>query len=33
LIFDQEKAPFHGHMPYEGGRPLGWTYHRETSSA
>lgn len=28
LIFDDDPRIFHGHMPYEGGRPLDWTYTR-----
>lgn len=28
LIFDDDPRPFHGYMPYDGDRPLGWTYHR-----
>lgn len=29
LVFDQEKTPFHGYMPYKGGRVLDWSYVRE----
>lgn len=28
LVFDGDPRPFHGYMPYAGGRPLGWKYHR-----
>ena len=28
LVFDNNPSPFHGHMPYMGGQPLGWTYSR-----
>ena len=28
LVFDGDPRPFHGYMPYAGGRPLGWAYHR-----
>jgi len=28
LVFDENPNPFHGHMPYEDGHPLGWTYSR-----
>ncbi len=28
LVFDGDPRPFHGYMPYAGGRPLGWEYHR-----
>ncbi|MDR1712412.1 MAG: 8-oxo-dGTP diphosphatase [Propionibacteriaceae bacterium] len=27
LVF-ADNEPFHGVMPYESGRPVGWTYHR-----
>jgi 8-oxo-dGTP diphosphatase len=27
LVFDKNLGQFHGVMPYEGGRPLGWLYH------
>lgn len=26
LVFSNDTRQFHGHMPYDGGRPLGWTY-------
>jgi 8-oxo-dGTP diphosphatase len=26
LVFGPETRQFHGVMPYEGGRPMGWTY-------
>jgi len=26
LVFGADPRPFHGVMPYEGGRPLGWSY-------
>lgn len=26
LVFSKEPRQFHGVMPYEGGRPLGWSY-------
>lgn len=29
LVFDNEKAPFHGYMPYNGGKVLNWNYIRE----
>ena len=25
LVFDDDPRPFHGYMPYGGGRPLGWS--------
>lgn len=28
MIFDDDPRIFHGYMPYEGERPLSWTYHR-----
>ena len=28
MVFDQDPRAFHGCMPYEGGRPLSWTYTR-----
>ena len=28
LVFDGDPRPFHGCMPYAGGRPLSWTYRR-----
>ncbi len=28
LVFDADPRPFHGHMPYRDGRPLGWRYSR-----
>ena len=28
MVFDDNPAPFHGHMPYEDGRPLSWNYSR-----
>ena len=28
LVFDGNPKPFHGHMPYDGGRPLSWHYSR-----
>jgi 8-oxo-dGTP diphosphatase len=28
LVFDADPNPFHGHMPYENGCPLGWKYSR-----
>lgn len=28
LVFDDDRRPFHGVMPYAGGRPVGWSYHR-----
>ena len=28
LVFDADPRPFHGLMPYEGGRALSWTYTR-----
>lgn len=28
LIFDQDPRPFHGYMPYEGEKPLSWSYIR-----
>ncbi len=28
LVFDSDPKVFHGHMPYENGRPTGWTYAR-----
>ena len=28
LVFDGDPRPFHGYMPYAGGRPLAWTYKR-----
>ena len=28
MVFDQDPRVFHGHMPYQDGRPLSWTYTR-----
>ena len=28
LVFDEDPRAFHGVMPYEGGRPVGWTWER-----
>lgn len=28
LVFDDDPRPFHGVMPYAGGRPVSWSYHR-----
>jgi len=28
LLFDDDRRIFHGYMPYENGRPLGWSYER-----
>ncbi len=28
LVFDRDPRPFHGHMPYDQGRPLSWKYRR-----
>ncbi|RKZ14932.1 7,8-dihydro-8-oxoguanine triphosphatase [bacterium] len=28
LVFDDDPRCFHGHMPYDGGRPLSWNYTR-----
>ena len=28
LVFDEDHLPFHGHMPYEEGRPVSWRYFR-----
>lgn len=28
LVFDQDKRPFHGTMPYDGDRPLAWSFER-----
>jgi 8-oxo-dGTP diphosphatase len=28
LVFDDDPRAFHGYMPYDGGRPLGWEYVR-----
>jgi 8-oxo-dGTP diphosphatase len=28
LVFDDDPRPFHGVMPYEGGRPVSWTVSR-----
>lgn len=28
LVFDDDPRPFHGVMPYDGGRPVSWTVHR-----
>jgi 8-oxo-dGTP diphosphatase len=28
LVFDDDPRPFHGHMPYANGRPLGWKVER-----
>ncbi len=28
LVFDDDPRPFHGVMPYSGGRPVGWHYDR-----
>ncbi|CRX39420.1 NUDIX hydrolase [Estrella lausannensis] len=29
LVFDKNQAPFHGHMPYQGGKVMGWSFERE----
>ena len=28
LVFDGDPRPFHGFMPYENGRPVGWSFTR-----
>ena len=28
LVFDDDERQFHGSMPYDGDRPLSWTYQR-----
>ena len=28
MVFDDNPAPFHGHMPYADGHPLAWNYSR-----
>lgn len=28
LVFDRDPRPFHGHLPYRDGRPVGWHYLR-----
>ncbi len=28
LVFDDDPRPFHGFMPYDGVRPVGWTFSR-----
>jgi len=28
MVFDDDPRPFHGHMPYAGGRPVAWRYER-----
>lgn len=28
LVFDGDPRPFHGFMPYDGGKPLSWSYSR-----
>lgn len=28
LVFDDDPRPFHGHMPYDREKPLGWSYVR-----
>ena len=28
LVFDDDRRPFHGTMPYDGDRPLSWDYER-----
>lgn len=28
LVFDEDPRAFHGYMPYDGGRPLSWSYSR-----
>lgn len=28
LVFDKDPRLFHGHMPYQNGRPLSWQYNR-----
>mgnify|MGYP001604219030 FL=1 len=28
LVFDDDERQFHGSMPYDGDKPLGWTYQR-----
>jgi 8-oxo-dGTP diphosphatase len=28
LVFDADPRQFHGVMPYDGGRPVSWSYHR-----
>jgi 8-oxo-dGTP diphosphatase len=28
LVFDDDRRPFHGVMPYDGGRPVGWSFVR-----
>ncbi len=29
LVFDGDPRPFHGYMPYDRDKPLGWSYSRE----
>lgn len=28
LVFDDDPRPFHGHMPYQNGRPVSWRFSR-----
>ena len=28
LVFDDDPRPFHGYLPYDYHKPIGWTYHR-----
>lgn len=28
LVFDGDPRPFHGYMPYDNGRPVGWSFTR-----
>jgi len=28
LVFDGDPRPFHGYLPYEDGRPVGWSFTR-----
>ena len=28
LVFDADHRPFHGHMPYADGKPVGWSFQR-----
>jgi 8-oxo-dGTP diphosphatase len=28
LVFDDDPRPFHGYMPYDGDRPVGWSFSR-----
>ncbi|MBM9614313.1 8-oxo-dGTP diphosphatase [Desulfobulbus rhabdoformis] len=28
LVFDDDPRIFHGYMPYDNGKPTGWSYHR-----